>query len=365
MQTRNVLFAIGLSFFSVLSEANSSDLVGRYYLQGAMEMASELLLKEDGTFASQIVYGSAQGHAKGIWRVEGDAVLLQNDAGTTPRAAGDISFRLQDELTLEEVRGYQDYDSEHGDKLVQNNYVLDIKHDQDIAPPAIDPMDVIFEFSDGSITKLTWEGWTDWRLSLPFYERKALKKIGFGDKGGVGAIQWFEVSNTARWLGIDWKKKPGRKISFDQPFERDLVGAELYYKNNPEELEHIRGHYFIALYYDNELVKPQINPVYVHWRFEDGSVKKELWNETRGQLALLPYGAQRKLQKIGFQEQGSTRPIQWLEVSPTKRWFSVYWKGHPPGQEDDLSMLFNDLALEIKPNCLVLDLGTGKACFRK
>ncbi|NUT78862.1 hypothetical protein HNO86_27855 [Pseudomonas sp. C1C7] len=365
MQIRNVLFAIGASLISALSAADSSDLAGRYYLRGGMEMASELLLKEDGTFVGQIVYGSAQGQAKGVWRVDGDAVLLESDLHTTTRVAGDISFRLEDELSLEEVKEYQDYDNERGYKLAQNNYVLEIKHDQEIAPPAIDPMDVVFEFSDGSVNHLSWEGWTDWRLSLPFDPQKTLKKIGFRDKRGAGATQWFEVSDTTRWLGIDWKKKLGRKISFDQPFERDLAEAEFYYQSNPEELEHIRANYLIALYYDSELVKPQINPVYVHWVFEDGTVKKELWNEAKGQLVHLPYGMRRKLQKIGFQEQGSKGPVQWLEVSPEGRWFNIYWAGHRPDKKDDLSMMLNDLALEIKPNCLVFDLGVRKACFRK
>ncbi|MCW8278232.1 hypothetical protein IMF27_23855 [Pseudomonas sp. PCH199] len=365
MQARNVLFAIGMSLFSALSAADSSDLAGRYYLQGAMEMASELLLKKDGTFAGGIAYGAAQGNAKGTWRVDGDVVLLQSDAGNTPRAAGDISFRLQDEFNLEEVKEYQEYDSQRGYKLAHNNYVLEIRRDVDIAPPAINPMDVFFEFSDGTVTNLVWSGWTDWRLSLPFDERKNLKKIGFREKGNTGAIQWFEVSNTARWLAIDWKKKPGRKISFDQPYERDLVETELYYKGNPEELERIKDKYMITLHYDNELIEAEINPVLVHWAFDDGFVQKEIWKESNGELAHLPYVARRKLQKVGFQEQGSKGPVQWLDVSPTGRWFTIFWAGHRPGQEDDLSMMFKDLALEIKPNCLVFDLGVGKACFRK
>jgi hypothetical protein len=365
MKIRNVLFAIGTSLFSALSAADSSDFEGRYYLQGAMEMASELQLNKDGTFAGGIVYGSAEGYAKGSWRVDGDAVLLQSDAGNAPRAAGDISFSLQDELNLEEVEEYHDYDSERGYKLARNNYVLEIKHDQYTALPAINPVDVFLEFSDGSAANLVWKSEYDWRLSLPFDERKVLKKIGFRDKGGSDAIKWFEVSNTARWLGIDWKKKPGRKISFDQPYERDLAGAELYYKNNPEELKHIKGNYLITMYYDNEFVKPKINSVSVYWGYEDGSIKKEVWSESKEQLALQPYNVRRKLQKVGFQEQGSKGPVQWVEVSPTGRWFNIYWSGYRPGQEDDPSMIFRDLALEIKPNCLELDLGSGKACFRK
>ncbi|MGF6093175.1 hypothetical protein [Pseudomonas sp. 18173] len=225
MQIRHLLFAIVTLIFSTLSAAESSDLVGRYYLQGAMEMASELHLKKDGTFVGGIVYGAAEGYAKRIWRVNGDAMLLQSDAGNASRIAGDISFRLQNELGLEELEEHRDYDSERGYVLARNNYVLEIKHDQYTTPAAINPVDVFLEFSDGSAANLVWKSEYDWRLSLPFDERRALKKIGFRDKGSSDAIKWFEVSNTARWLGIDWKKKPGRKISFDQPYERDLAGG--------------------------------------------------------------------------------------------------------------------------------------------
>lgn len=365
MQARKFLIAIALSFFSALSAADSRDLTGRYRLHGAMEMAAELLLRKDGTFAGGVAYGSAQGYAKGIWQIEGGAVHLQSDAANAPRVPGDIDFDIRNSLSLEQMAEYRHYDSERGDKLAKNNYVLEIKHDEFVHHPTINPVNVLLEFSDGAVNKMLWRGGYEWRLSSPFDERRVLKRIGFHDEGGSGATQWFEFSATARWLGFDWKKKPGRKLSFEYPFERNLAEAERYYKNNPEELEHIKSNYLITMYYDDELVKPKINPVNVYWEFEGGSVQKDVWDESKQSLALLPYKARRKLQKIGFQEQGSTRPIQWLEVSPAGRWFSVYWKGHSPGQDDDLSMLFNDMALEIKPNCLVLDLGTGKACFRK
>jgi hypothetical protein len=36
-----------------------------------------------------------------------------------------------------------------------------------------------------------------------------------------------------------------------------------------------------------------------------------------------------------------------------------------PASSNDLSALFQDLQLAIEPNCLAVDFGNGKACFRK
>ncbi|WP_322845292.1 hypothetical protein [Pseudomonas sp. B33.4] len=36
-----------------------------------------------------------------------------------------------------------------------------------------------------------------------------------------------------------------------------------------------------------------------------------------------------------------------------------------PASDNDLSVLFEDLQLAIEPNCLAVDFGNGKACFRR
>ncbi len=36
-----------------------------------------------------------------------------------------------------------------------------------------------------------------------------------------------------------------------------------------------------------------------------------------------------------------------------------------PASDNDLSALFEDLQLTIEPNCLAVDFGNGKACFRR
>src|ERR1035437_8509328 len=60
--------------------ARGEDLAGHYVLRGVMEVGSELWLKPDGSFEYMLAYGAADYSAKGTWRHEGDAVIL-NSAG--------------------------------------------------------------------------------------------------------------------------------------------------------------------------------------------------------------------------------------------------------------------------------------------
>jgi hypothetical protein len=82
---------------SVCAAADPRDLAGHYYLQGAMEMGSQLLLREDGTFVGEIIYGSAGGYAKGTWQVEGDTLTLRNEASS--QQAEDLPVLFHD-MTL-------------------------------------------------------------------------------------------------------------------------------------------------------------------------------------------------------------------------------------------------------------------------
>src|SRR6188768_2555133 len=50
--------------------------VGHYYLNGVMEVGSELLLKPDGSFEFMLAYGALDQYGKGCWRVEGSKVLV-------------------------------------------------------------------------------------------------------------------------------------------------------------------------------------------------------------------------------------------------------------------------------------------------
>lgn len=62
-------FFLGILFVTHISanDTLSETLTGRYYLQGAMEMGSELFLRNDGSFEAAISFGSIDGYAKGNW----------------------------------------------------------------------------------------------------------------------------------------------------------------------------------------------------------------------------------------------------------------------------------------------------------
>ena len=63
------------------AEPAASSLPGHYYLQGVMEVGSELLLKEDGKFEWMLSYGNTDEQASGEWRAAGDLVTLEAGNG--------------------------------------------------------------------------------------------------------------------------------------------------------------------------------------------------------------------------------------------------------------------------------------------
>ncbi len=54
-------------------------LAGHYYLQGVMEVGSELLLKADGRFEYMLAYGALDELASGCWTRNGGVVTLHAD----------------------------------------------------------------------------------------------------------------------------------------------------------------------------------------------------------------------------------------------------------------------------------------------
>lgn len=365
MHFRTLFFAILMLLSSVYAAAESRDLAGHYYLQGSMEMGSQLLLQEDGTFVGEIIYGSAGGVAKGTWQVEGDTLSLKKDAVPTAQTAEKLTFDMGYETDLAEVEAVLQRKNDPQFELARKNHVLHMHYSRRPEPPAIKPVDVYLEFSQGPSAQLLWRNTDQWRLSLPFDERRVLEKIGFRMASDSGPIQWFKVSPTGRWLEVGWKRTSGRQLSFDPPKEVDLDETQHYFRHDPEELEHIQQNYLITLFYSEVITPPEIKPVDIYWHFQDGSIQQQVWADSKQTKLLLPHDSKRTLQKVGLRLQGSTEPIWWIAVTPTARWFSINWKEHSSAQDDDLSVLFKDMTLEIQPNCLAVDLGNGNACYRK
>lgn len=62
----------------------AGDLAGNYGLVGERESVSELTLKLDGAFAFGLIYGAANYWEKGIWRQDGESVILNSSAKEEP-----------------------------------------------------------------------------------------------------------------------------------------------------------------------------------------------------------------------------------------------------------------------------------------
>jgi hypothetical protein len=77
---RTLVVILALGGIGVLAEGQA----GHYVLVGVHEMGSELLLKPDGTFEYMLAYGTADYSAKGKWRSDGDAVILNSTVKDNP-----------------------------------------------------------------------------------------------------------------------------------------------------------------------------------------------------------------------------------------------------------------------------------------
>lgn len=100
MELKPLFFAALMSLPVTQASAETPPLDGHYYLTGAMEMGAELLLRKDGTFDAGVAYGSAEGFAKGTWRVENNTVTLKSE--TKAASNSDLSGLFQDlQLAIE------------------------------------------------------------------------------------------------------------------------------------------------------------------------------------------------------------------------------------------------------------------------
>ena len=76
---------------------------GNYELQGVMEMAGGLMLKENSTYMAGFSYGAADWQEEGTWKLEGDEVVLErghlkakNKMIPSPLLAPGMRFKYKD-----------------------------------------------------------------------------------------------------------------------------------------------------------------------------------------------------------------------------------------------------------------------------
>jgi hypothetical protein len=367
MDLRTIFFA-ALVWLPFANAAESRPIEGDYYLYGVMEMAARLVLQKDGSFAAAAAYGSANGAAKGTWSIESNTLTLTSEAD--PHAAKKLAFEMPRTRNLAELE--ESYRIQHGNydeidndtaNFAQTHYILQMQYDQRPKPPAIDPVYLYFEFSAGPGSQQLLKSNETTDLWLPYDPQRTLTKIGFGTSRDSGPTQWIDVSPDSRWFGIGWKKEKSQPIAFTPRKEKGL--AEIQRDLNDDEQSRILKNYLITVYHFDPISTPAITPVDVYWRFDDGSTKQQVWADSKQERLSLPYSPTRTLEKIGLHTQGSKDEIEWIPTLPDMRWMRVDWKDYAVPANGELSLLFQDLRLAIEPDCLAVDFGNGKACFRR
>lgn len=66
--------ALGATGAANACQPGDARLAGHYYLNGVMEVGSELLLKKDGSFEFALAYGANDQYGKGCWVRKGSTV---------------------------------------------------------------------------------------------------------------------------------------------------------------------------------------------------------------------------------------------------------------------------------------------------
>ncbi len=131
--------------------AEHKALAGHYYLRGMMEVGSELLLKEDGSYEWFISYGSVDQASKGSWQVDGQEITLKAVGVTdgrvpvTPQESGDWSdyaeYRLRSEMAeLESAKRALRCPSMTLASTTNVAYTANAKPDPRLAPKARDAL---------------------------------------------------------------------------------------------------------------------------------------------------------------------------------------------------------------------------------
>lgn len=77
---------LAFSYTAQACAAADKRLAGHYYLNGVMEVGSELLLRPDGSFEFMLAYGANDQYGKGCWVKRGSTVeVIPAGRGTASR----------------------------------------------------------------------------------------------------------------------------------------------------------------------------------------------------------------------------------------------------------------------------------------
>nr|WP_298117898.1 hypothetical protein [uncultured Pseudomonas sp.] len=86
----------------------STELAGRYVLQGARETGSTLLLKDDGRFEATYAYGNLDGHIQGRWqRIEDTVTLTAEGHSDVAELFKDVPLTVGEHCLIRDMGDYK------------------------------------------------------------------------------------------------------------------------------------------------------------------------------------------------------------------------------------------------------------------
>ncbi|PYY67630.1 hypothetical protein CRX42_26015 [Pseudomonas jessenii] len=337
-------------------------IAGNYTLQ-AREVDSKLVLEPDNTFEAFIEYAGAEGSAKGHWKQVDDTLTLTSDAVEPP--AENLLFNLSRTHSLADLQDAHQPDGGDMFKQAQNHYVLNLRYARSSPVPSIAPVMVTFEFNQGPATQLLWNNTVGRQLYLPFSEQRTLTRIGL-QSSAEQPPQWFAIDPVTRTLSLSWKvDRATGQMTYGQPDQLGLAQSQQFFRNAPKALAQIDHNYILTLIYGVTAEPPAIKPVDIYWSFDDGSEQTQRWTDSRQAQLLMPAPAGKALKRLGVKLSDDQSP-QWFEVAADSRAIDLMWDERVnPTQMRDLSGVFKTLELEVKGDCLAVDLGNGLACYRQ
>lgn len=182
------LFAIALALAACTSTPPPPrELAGHYELAGVMEMGSQLLLDEQGSFEAALYYGNLDIHARGRWTmVDGQVELAVRPKPMLPKEALDIaSTDFAEPSTAAQGGGHY--------RLSSFSMSVDAMQT---------PLEVRWLFDDGSEQQTVWSASVFDDLNLPVRADRTLKRLGVRAAHPRDHFEWMEVLPDERHFTV-------------------------------------------------------------------------------------------------------------------------------------------------------------------
>lgn len=162
------------------------ELAGHYELAGVMEMGSQLLLHEQGSFEAVLYYGSLDIHARGRWSMVGGQVeLAVRPKPSLPRETLELGVNRHAKPSASQDDGLY--------RLGSFSMSFD----------AIDsPLEVRWVLDDGSEQQTVWNGSLFEDLILPVHADGTLKRLGVRAARSGDHFEWMEVLPDERHFTV-------------------------------------------------------------------------------------------------------------------------------------------------------------------